>query len=102
MSSNAVWLIVGFTGQLLFTLRFLVQWIASERRGNSVIPLAFWYLSLAGGLVLLSYAIFRRDLVFIAGQVSGVCVYLRNLQLILRSRRHAPGKAAPRAQSEQP
>jgi lipid-A-disaccharide synthase-like uncharacterized protein len=95
MSADVGWIIVGFTGQLLFTMRFLVQWIASERHGKSVIPLAFWYLSMAGGVILLGYAIVRRDPVFIAGQAVGVFVYLRNLQLILRARSQGPGTGAP-------
>jgi lipid-A-disaccharide synthase-like uncharacterized protein len=72
----------GLAGQLLFTARFLVQWIASERARKSVIPLAFWYFSMAGGVVLLSYAIYRRDPVFILGQSLGVFIYARNLWLI--------------------
>lgn len=76
------WVMIGLTGQLLFTARFLVQWIASEREKRSVIPLAFWYFSLAGGLVLLSYALWRRDPVFILGQSMGLFIYIRNLWLI--------------------
>jgi lipid-A-disaccharide synthase-like uncharacterized protein len=76
------WLIVGFLGQALFSSRFLVQWIASERRRRSFIPNAFWFLSIGGGALLLSYAIHRRDPVFIAGQAFGVLVYVRNLWLI--------------------
>jgi lipid-A-disaccharide synthase-like uncharacterized protein len=87
MSEHAVWLVVGFAGQALFSLRFLVQWIYSERKKRSVVPVAFWYFSLAGGMTLLSYAIWRRDPVFIAGQSAGVFVYTRNLQLIRRHRR---------------
>ena len=79
------WTIVGFGGQLLFTARFLVQWIASERAKKSVVPLAFWYFSLGGGVVLLAYSIYKRDPVFIAGQLLGVFIYLRNLYFI-----HAP------------
>lgn len=85
MSSNAIWIGVGFLGQALFSARFIVQWLASERRKQSVIPTAFWYLSLAGGLVLLTYAIWRRDPVFIAGQSLGAFIYTRNLWLIARS-----------------
>ncbi|MCK5215964.1 MAG: lipid-A-disaccharide synthase N-terminal domain-containing protein [Candidatus Omnitrophica bacterium] len=77
-----VWLIVGLAGQLLFAARFIVQWICSERRGESYIPIVFWYLSLAGGVILLVYAISRRDPVFILGQTGGVFVYMRNLHLI--------------------
>ena len=77
-----VWVMVGLGGQILFTARFLVQWIASERARRSVVPLAFWYLSLGGGMVLLSYAIWRADPVFILGQSAGVFIYARNLWLI--------------------
>jgi lipid-A-disaccharide synthase-like uncharacterized protein len=83
------WLIFGFSGQVLFSLRFVVQWWRSERAGRSVIPLAFWYLSLAGGAVLLTYAIYRRDPVFILGQLTGVAVYTRNLVLLRREARAA-------------
>lgn len=76
------WVMVGLTGQMLFTMRFLVQWLASERSRKSVIPIAFWYFSLAGGLVLLSYAVWRRDPVFIIGQSAGLVIYMRNLWLI--------------------
>ena len=81
------WVMIGLGGQLLFTARFLVQWIASEKAGRSVVPLAFWYFSIGGGLILLSYAIYRRDPVFILGQSLGVTVYLRNLMLIRGERR---------------
>jgi lipid-A-disaccharide synthase-like uncharacterized protein len=81
------WLILGFAAQALFTARFLVQWIASERAGHSVIPLAFWILSIGGGVLLLAYALHRRDAVFIAGQAFGVFVYVRNLYFVLRDRK---------------
>jgi lipid-A-disaccharide synthase-like uncharacterized protein len=80
------WLYLGFVGQLLFGLRFLVQWVASERKGESIIPIYFWYLSLIGSMILLAYAIFRRDPVFILGQSTGFIVYMRNLMLIYRKR----------------
>lgn len=83
-----VWVMVGLAGQLLFTARFLVQWLASEREKRSVIPIAFWYLSLAGGVVLLSYALWRRDPVFVLGQSIGVLIYIRNLRLIHAERAH--------------
>lgn len=89
LSADTVWLGIGFLGQLLFTSRFLVQWIASERQRSSVIPLAFWWLSLAGGVTLLAYALWRRDPVFILGQATGLFIYLRNLMLIARTRREA-------------
>jgi lipid-A-disaccharide synthase-like uncharacterized protein len=80
------WLVIGFAGQILFFGRFLVQWLHSERRGRSVIPVSFWYMSLGGGLLLLAYSIYRRDPVFIAGQTVGGFVYVRNLVLIRRHR----------------
>lgn len=76
------WVMVGLFGQLMFSGRFIVQWIASERVRKSVVPVAFWYFSMAGGLVLLSYAIYRADPVFILGQSLGVIIYSRNLWLI--------------------
>jgi lipid-A-disaccharide synthase-like uncharacterized protein len=79
-------LLVGYVAQFLFAMRFVVQWIASERAGRSVVPMAFWFFSIGGGLMLLGYAFYRRDPVFIIGQAFGVFVYLRNLQFMLRSR----------------
>lgn len=84
------WVILGFAAQALFTMRFLVQWISSERARRSVIPLAFWIYSIAGGALLLIYSIYRKDPVFIAGQAFGLFVYLRNLYFALRERRLAP------------
>lgn len=81
------WIALGFVAQLLFTARFLVQWLESERQNRMVIPIAFWFLSIGGGLLLLIYAIQRRDPVFIAGQAFGVFVYARNLYFELRDRR---------------
>jgi lipid-A-disaccharide synthase-like uncharacterized protein len=83
------WVLLGFAAQALFTMRFLVQWIASERAGRSVMPIAFWFFSIGGGLLLLVYALQRRDPVFIAGQAFGVLVYARNLHFELRDRRRA-------------
>lgn len=85
-----LWAAVGFLGQILFTARFFVQWLASERRKESVVPMAFWYFSIGGGSILLIYAIARRDPVFIVGQASGLCIYLRNLTLIRRRAVAAP------------
>jgi lipid-A-disaccharide synthase-like uncharacterized protein len=87
------WLVLGFLAQGMFTLRFLVQWIASERAGRSVIPLAFWIFSIGGGLLLLVYALYRKDAVFIAGQAFGVFVYLRNLYFVLHERKTAAAPA---------
>ena len=83
------WVLLGLVAQGMFTMRFLVQWIASERAGRSVIPLAFWLFSIGGGLLLLVYALYRKDVVFIAGQAFGVFVYLRNLYFVLHERRTA-------------
>ena len=82
-----LWLGVGFAGQALFSARFLIQWLASERARRSVVPRAFWYFSLAGSVVLLTYAVHRMDPVFIVGQASGLAIYLRNLHLLDAERR---------------
>jgi lipid-A-disaccharide synthase-like uncharacterized protein len=79
-----MWVLIGLVAQILFSMRFFVQWVASERKGQSVIPISFWYISIAGSLVLLLYAIHRRDPVFILGQAFGSFVYVRNLMLIYR------------------
>jgi lipid-A-disaccharide synthase-like uncharacterized protein len=76
------WLILGFIGQLLFSARLIVQWLYSEKYKKSVIPLAFWYLSLGGSLFLTAYAIYKRDPVFIIGQSFAIAIYLRNLYFI--------------------
>ncbi len=76
------WVIVGFLGQAVFSARFLVQWFQSERAGKSIMPLAFWWLSLAGSALLLTYSLHKRDLVFILGQSAGFIVYTRNLVLL--------------------
>ena len=81
------WVLLGYLAQIMFTMRFVVQWIASERAGRSVVPMAFWWFSIGGGLLLLVYALYRKDPVFIAGQGFGVFVYLRNLYFVLRDRR---------------
>ncbi|MBA2594873.1 MAG: lipid-A-disaccharide synthase N-terminal domain-containing protein [Pseudomonadota bacterium] len=86
MSEEQVWLIVGFTGQLFFTARFLVQWLTSERARRSIVPKAFWYFSIGGGITILCYAIHREDPVFIVGQASGLLIYLRNLYFLSRER----------------
>jgi len=82
-------LTLGFLGQVCFSMRFLVQWIASERRKESVVPIYFWYFSIAGGLTLLTYAALRQDPVFVVGQAAGLFVYARNLYLIWRKARLA-------------
>lgn len=83
------WILLGFVAQGLFTMRFLVQWLASERAKRSVVPVAFWFFSLGGGALLLIYAIQRQDPVFIAGQGLGLFIYVRNLWLIANERRAA-------------
>jgi lipid-A-disaccharide synthase-like uncharacterized protein len=79
-------ILIGYVAQSLFAMRFVVQWIASERAGKSVVPTAFWVISIGGGLMLLGYALYRKDPVFIIGQACGLFVYLRNLQFVIRSR----------------
>ncbi|MGN6311769.1 MAG: lipid-A-disaccharide synthase N-terminal domain-containing protein [Xanthobacteraceae bacterium] len=83
------WVILGFVAQAFFTMRFVVQWIASERARQSVIPIAFWFFSIGGGVLLLVYALYRRDPVFIAGQGLGLIVYVRNLYFILLNGKQA-------------
>jgi lipid-A-disaccharide synthase-like uncharacterized protein len=89
MTGQTVWLGIGFLGQALFSARFVIQWLASERMRRSVVPHAFWWFSLAGGVTLLAYALWRGDPVFVLGQGLGLFVYLRNLMLIRRHRRTA-------------
>jgi lipid-A-disaccharide synthase-like uncharacterized protein len=93
------WVLLGFVAQAMFTMRFVVQWIASEREGKSVIPLAFWIFSIGGGLLLLGYALYRRDPVFIVGQAFGVFVYLRNLYFVLRNHEPSVVKVKARAKT---
>ena len=96
MDARHIWIAIGFLGQGLFFARFLIQWIASERRQESVVPTAFWFFSIGGGLILLSYAIHRRDPVFIVGQATGLLIYSRNLYFIARERvRDTGDRAAP-------
>lgn len=85
------WVILGFVAQFFFMMRFVVQWVASERAKRSVVPVAFWFFSLGGGVLLLIYAIQREDPVFIAGQALGLLIYLRNLSLIRGERRRLDG-----------
>jgi lipid-A-disaccharide synthase-like uncharacterized protein len=83
------WVLLGYVAQIMFTMRFVVQWIASERAGKMVMPIAFWFFSIGGGLLLFGYALYKRDPVFILGQGFGVFVYARNLYFELRDRRGA-------------
>lgn len=95
MTAEHIWVAIGLAGQGAFAMRLLLQWIQSERHKRSVVPVAFWYWSLGGGLTLLAYAIYRRDPVFILGQLFGVGIYLRNLYLIRAASRNALGAPAP-------
>ena len=83
------WVFLGFVAQGLFTMRFLVQWIASERAGNSVVPMAFWFCSMGGGLMTLVYGIAKREPVIILGQAMATVIYVRNIMLIMKN--HASG-----------
>lgn len=83
VDKETIWLVIGFLGQALFSARFIVQWLKSEREKKSVFPIAFWYFSIAGGITLLSYAIYRQDPVFIVGQLTGLFIYLRNLYFVI-------------------
>ena len=89
LSTHVIWVAIGLVGQIMFTLRFLIQWIQSEKKKESVIPVSFWIFSLLGSVILLSYAIYRKDPVFILGQCFGFIVYSRNLSLIAKGKRVA-------------
>ena len=95
LSSTQLWLVLGFSAQALFSARFLVQWLASERAGKSVMPVTFWYFSIAGAVLLLAYALHRRDPVFSLGQGAGLAVYLRNLYLSRRQAKRNPPPEQP-------
>jgi len=84
------WLVFGFAGQAMFSMRFLIQWIASERQHKSVVPVMFWWFSLAGGGLLLAYALHRGDPVFVVGQGAGVLIYVRNLMLLRKGQNAQP------------
>ncbi len=94
VTAERLWVGLGLVGQLLFSARFIIQWIASERKKRSIIPVSFWYFSLGGSALLLAYAIYRKDPVFILGQSAGAVVYVRNLRLI-RSARHLEAGTDP-------
>lgn len=100
--TEIIWLSIGFFGQSMFFMRWLVQWLASERHNESRMPIMFWYMSLGGGLITLAYAVYRKDPVFIAGQSVGAFVYLRNLMLLRRSTqgRGDPNATPARSQEE--
>jgi lipid-A-disaccharide synthase-like uncharacterized protein len=83
------WLYLGFVGQFFFSARFLVQWMATEKQKKSVVPVSFWYFSILGSTLLLAYAIYKKDPVFILGQSFGMIVYFRNLQIIFKKENKA-------------
>jgi lipid-A-disaccharide synthase-like uncharacterized protein len=87
------WAVLGFAAQAMFSARFVVQWIASERARRSIIPTAFWWFSIAGGTLLFIYALHRKDPVFIAGQGGGLFIYARNIMFVLREQRQEPASA---------
>ena len=89
------WVVFGFLGQAIFAARFIIQWIVSEKKKESFVPLSFWYFSIAGGVVLLIYAIYKKDPVFMIGQASGLVVYTRNLMLITKKNRMKENADAP-------
>ena len=92
---NTLWIGIGLLGQVMFSARFLIQWLASERSKQSIVPNLFWYFSLAGGLTLLAYAIHRKDPVIILGQASGILVYARNLYFIHSKKHSSSQQVAP-------
>ena len=93
LTAEQLWMGIGFLGEALFGMRFVIQWVASERRKRSVVPVAFWYLSIVGAVIVLCYAIYREDPVFILGTGAPLLIYLRNLWFIRRE----PAGAAPEA-----
>ena len=87
-ATELTWIVVGFVAQFMFMMRFVMQWIYSERAKRSIVPEVFWYFSVAGGVMLLAYAIHRTDPVFIAGQSLGLFIYGRNIYFIWREKKH--------------
>lgn len=93
--TEKLWLLLGFVAQLLFATRFIVQWLASERARQSIVPETFWYFSVAGGALLFAYAIYRLDPVFMLGQGMGLLIYMRNIQMIWRTKAQTEASALP-------
>ncbi len=93
-TTELVWLTIGFTAQAMFSMRFIIQWIASERAKRSIVPETFWYFSFVGGLMLFVYAIYRMDPVFMLGQGSGLLIYARNISFIWRAKRETANETA--------
>jgi lipid-A-disaccharide synthase-like uncharacterized protein len=94
-ATEKTWLLIGFAAQLMFSMRFIVQWVASERARQSIVPEMFWYFSLFGGILLFAYAIYRADPVFILGQGTGLLIYARNIQMIWNHKREAAVPVTP-------
>ncbi len=90
IDTDMIWIGIGFLGQALFSARFIVQWLSSERAKKSVFPVAFWYFSIAGGITLSAYAIYRKDPVFIVGQLTGLLIYFRNLYFVVYGQKNQP------------
>jgi lipid-A-disaccharide synthase-like uncharacterized protein len=94
-ATELVWLAIGLSAQVMFSMRFVLQWLASERARRSIVPEAFWYFSCAGGLMLLAYAIYRMDPVFILGQGGGLLIYARNIHFIWKGKSEAQSLVVP-------
>ena len=97
-TTELIWLAIGFGAQLMFSMRFIVQWITSERARESIVPEAFWYFSFVGGVMLLAYALHRMDPVFILGQSMGLIIYSRNIYFIWRSKKSGADDGTPETQ----
>lgn len=96
LSADDIWIAVAFIGPILFSMRFVVQWIVSEKKKTSVVPVSFWYYSIAGGAILFAYALHKQDPVFIAGQGLGLIIYLRNLYFIhVKSKKDTTAAESP-------
>jgi lipid-A-disaccharide synthase-like uncharacterized protein len=93
-TTEIAWVAIGFLAQAMFSMRFIVQWIASEKARASIVPETFWYFSFVGGLMLLAYAIYRADPVFILGQAAGLVIYARNIYFIWSHKRASPSAAS--------
>ncbi len=94
-NDSLFWIVLGLTGQAAFFSRFLVQWLASEKAGQSYVPMSFWYLSLVGSLILLVYAIHRQEPIFLLGYLPNSVVYIRNIMLIKRRGTDGSPSGAP-------
>ncbi|PZP55238.1 MAG: hypothetical protein DI586_07530 [Micavibrio aeruginosavorus] len=94
LQSFNTWVVIGMIGQFMFTMRFVVQWLASEKEQKSVVPVSFWFFSIAGGAIVLAYAIHKGDPVFIIGQGGGLLIYLRNIYFVVNERRKTASSSA--------